>query len=93
MSKENMAGFLEKAASDQALAEKLRALQKQYFAQLVELAGENGFKLVPEDFAEEIQELSDDEAAKMVSGGFPSISVWIGEFYRAERNGGNGMFI
>ena len=51
--KENVNRFLEKAAADQTLAEKLAALQEQYFAQLVTLAKEYGFELTPEDFAEE----------------------------------------
>lgn len=52
--KENVNRFLEKAAADQTLAEKLAALQEQYFAQLVTLAKEYGFELTPEDFAESV---------------------------------------
>lgn len=93
MSKEAMKQFFEKAAAAPVLAEKLAAVQKQYMEQMIVLARENGVELAVGDFMEDIQELSDDEAAKMVSGGFPSMSVWMGEFYRGKQNGGNGMFI
>ena len=59
--KENVNRFLEKAAADQTLAEKLAALQEQYFAQLVTLAKEYGFELTPEDFAESVSPMGDDE--------------------------------
>ena len=69
--KENVNRFLEKAAADQTLAEKLAALQEQYFAQLVTLAKEYGFELTPEDFA--VSPMGDDEL-EAVSGGWRSYS-------------------
>ncbi len=71
--KENVNRFLEKAAADQTLAEKLAALQEQYFAQLVTLAKEYGFELTPEDFAESVSPMRDDEL-EAVSGGWRSYS-------------------
>lgn len=74
MLKENMARFLEKAAADQVLTEKLAELQKQYIEQIIALAGENGFELAPEEFTEAIQPLG-DEAMESAAGGW-SPSPW-----------------
>ena len=71
--RENVNRFLEKAAADQTLAEKLAALQEQYFAQLVTLAKEYGFELTPEDFAESVSPMGDAEL-EAVSGGWRSYS-------------------
>ena len=71
--KENVNRVLEKAEADQTLAEKLAALQEQYFAQLVTLAKEYGFELTPEDFAESVSPMGDDEL-EAVSGGWRSYS-------------------
>lgn len=67
--KENVNRFLEKAAVDQVLAEKLAVLQKQHFQQLAALAEENGLEVTWEDFAEAVQCLNDEEV-EAASGGY-----------------------
>jgi predicted ribosomally synthesized peptide with nif11-like leader len=72
---ENMKAFLEKVSSDEALKEKVKALESikdldKCKAAAVELAKEAGFTLVDEDFVSDMAEgeLSDSEMDAVAGG-------------------------
>lgn len=71
MSKENMKRFLERAAADPALEEKLYKLKEEYGKAVLALACEAGFEVTWEDFAEEVQPLGDEAVENAIGGWNP----------------------
>lgn len=69
MSKKNMKRFLERAAADPALEEKLYKLKEEYGKAVLALACEAGFEVTWEDFADTVQCLNDKDM-EAVSGGY-----------------------
>lgn len=71
MSKENMKRFLERAAADPALEEKLYKLKEEYGKAVLALACEAGFEVTWEDFADTVQPLGDEAVENAIGGWNP----------------------
>jgi predicted ribosomally synthesized peptide with nif11-like leader len=77
---ENLKAFLEKVSSDEALAEKAKALsgiqdQKEAIAATIQLAEEAGCILTEADLVPQSSEVSDDELGSVAGGFIPSLNT------------------